>query len=107
MRCQTCGVSGVVSDVGWGGGAEDRRRRAGDRGGRTTRAPVCRPPFRKRRAPLLIMPVRLRFACRGQRRLLPNNTEVPLACKRNRQVGVSGDPFRITPRVKLSNTLRV
>ncbi|MDR1215690.1 MAG: hypothetical protein LBK25_03305 [Treponema sp.] len=33
-----------------------------------------------------------------------NNTEVPLASKRNRQDGVSGDPFLTTPVVKYLNT---
>jgi hypothetical protein len=33
--------------------------------------------------------------------------EVPLACKRNRQDGVSGDPFLTTPIEKYLNTRRV
>ncbi|MDR1216785.1 MAG: hypothetical protein LBK25_08895, partial [Treponema sp.] len=46
------------------------------------------PGFNPRRLPLplltaicslLITPLRLRFACPGQRRLLPNNAEIPLA----------------------------
>ncbi|MDR1215938.1 MAG: hypothetical protein LBK25_04570 [Treponema sp.] len=43
----------VVSDTDWVGGgvAEDPRRGEPETGGRTTRATVCRPPFRERRAP--------------------------------------------------------
>jgi hypothetical protein len=36
-----------------------------------------------------------------------DNAEVPLACKRNRQDGVSGAPFRTTPVKKYLNTRRV
>ncbi|MDR1216160.1 MAG: hypothetical protein LBK25_05730 [Treponema sp.] len=36
-----------------------------------------------------------------------DNAEVPLACKRNRQVGDSGTPFQTAPRMKYLNTLRV
>ncbi|MDR1215183.1 MAG: hypothetical protein LBK25_00715 [Treponema sp.] len=36
-----------------------------------------------------------------------NNEKVSLACKRNRQDGVSGTPFRTTTIVKYLNTRRV
>jgi hypothetical protein len=67
---QARGGGGDATSGGW---RNTRRRRVWRQGGRTTRWTVSHPPFRERRAPLLIMPVRLRFACRSQRRLLPNN----------------------------------
>jgi hypothetical protein len=73
------------SDARGGGAGSDTRGGGGGRplcgletGGRTTRTSVCRPPFRERRAPLLLMMPALRW------RFLSDNAEVPLACKRNR-----------------------
>jgi hypothetical protein len=78
--------------VGWSGGGRDRK------------ATVCQkvlgiaPPF------LLFC-----FACEdsGSAVCVDNNAEVPLVYKRNRPVGVSGDPFRTATIVKFLNTLRV
>jgi hypothetical protein len=74
--CQTCDVSGVVSEAwvsdvrtrcGLGGGSSPHLRGL-ERGGRTTRATVCRPPFKERRAPLLFMAPALRRHLRIMRR---------------------------------------
>jgi hypothetical protein len=116
--CQQRGVSNVVSDVRcqWRG---VRRGLGGlETGGRTTRASVCRPPFRKTAPPSCLwrLPcgdapfgcfksVLLRLTVPLYR--VSDNEQVPLVYKRNRQDGDSGTTFRIMPVGKLSDTRRV
>jgi hypothetical protein len=54
-EAEACGGRGMgVRGAGWGGGGGRPRLRGLKTGGRTTRFTVCRPPFRERRAPLLM-----------------------------------------------------
>jgi hypothetical protein len=94
-RCQTRGVrrasvrrAGVrragVRRVGWGG-RKTALGGTGDRG-RTTRASVCHPPFRERRAPLLLMAPALRRHLRTTRRFRLRASVTVMS-------GTAGPPF--------------
>jgi hypothetical protein len=111
------------------GGSGRPRKRAGTRG-RTTRAPVCHPPFWKNAPPLLLMPpaflITRRFhlftsAPKGCSKavksveaahpfgqpLLLTTRRFRLQSKRNRHLSGSGTSFRTTTIVKYLNSLRL
>jgi hypothetical protein len=88
----------------WGGGSVRPRKRAGDRGAH--HRGVCVPTsVLENRAPLLIL---MAPTCGGaEQRSLSYNAETTLACKRNRQDGVSESAFQTITIVKSLNTLWV